>query len=141
MNHILPAVLPKNRTSSNDYAYNEPSQNRWWRTATIESEPYLLPDSRTPVSGSQQYASLPSLGESVQAAMVCDKLQEHGLEILVLNQTRPDVNIPVAKVIVPGMRHFWSRLAPGRLYDVPVTMGWLDRPRLEKELNSIAMFL
>jgi len=141
MNHLLPGVLPKNRNSSNDYAYNEPSQNRWWRTATIESESYLLPDSRMSVLGSEQYALLPSLSESAQAAMVCDKLQEHGLEILVLNQTRPDVSIPVAKVIVPGMRHFWSRLAPGRLYDVPVTMGWLDRPRLEKELNPIAMFL
>jgi len=141
MNHLLPAVLPANRISSNDYPYDEPSQKRWWRTATIESEPYLVPDSKMPMSRSEQYVSLPSLSESVQVAIICDKLQKLGLEVLVLNQTRPDVRLPVAKVIVPGMRHFWSRLAPGRLYDVPVTMGWLDKPKLEKELNPIAMFL
>jgi ribosomal protein S12 methylthiotransferase accessory factor len=39
------------------------------------------------------------------------------------------------------MRHFWSRLGPGRLYDVPVKMGWLDRPRREQDMNPIAMFL
>jgi len=41
------------------------------------------------------------------------------METLVLDQSRPDVNLRVAKIVVPGMRHFWARLAPGRLYDVP----------------------
>ena len=45
------------------------------------------------------------------------------MEFLVLDQTRPDIGMPVARVIVPGMRHFWARFAPGRLYDVPVGMG------------------
>jgi ribosomal protein S12 methylthiotransferase accessory factor len=47
----------------------------------------------------------------------------------------------VAKVIVPGMRHFWSRLAPGRLYDVPVALGRLSSPTPYEELNPIPMFL
>ena len=64
-----------------------------------------------------------------------------GLEVLALDQTRPEVGLPVAKVIVPGSRHFWARFAPGRLYDVPVRMGWLDAPRAEADLNPIAMFL
>jgi oxazoline/thiazoline synthase len=46
----------------------------------------------------------------------------------------------VARVVVPGLRHFWRRLAPGRLYDVPVSLGWLDRPRAETELNPISIF-
>jgi oxazoline/thiazoline synthase len=141
MNHLLPAVLPENRSSSDDYPYPEPSQKSWWRTATVESEPYLLPDPKMPASRAEQYALLSARSEAEQAATVCDRLQERRLEILVLNQTRPDVNIPVAKVIVPGLRHFWARFAAGRLYDVPVTMGWMDRPRREEELNSIAMFL
>ena len=40
--------------------------------------------------------------------------------MLVLNQTRPDIGLPVVKVIIPGLRHFWSRFGAGRLYDVPV---------------------
>lgn len=72
----------------------------------------------------------------------CQRLVEaHGMEMLVLDQTRPDIRMPVAKVIVPGMRHFWRRLAPGRLYDVPVAMGWLDAPLSEEELNPYPMFL
>jgi ribosomal protein S12 methylthiotransferase accessory factor len=61
--------------------------------------------------------------------------------MLVLDQTRADIGLPVVKVIVPGLRHFWARYAPGRLYDVPVRLGWLDRPLREDELNPIAMFL
>src|SRR5690606_30411941 len=30
------------------------------------------------------------------------------------------IGMPAVKVIVPGLRHFWARFAPGRLYDVPV---------------------
>jgi ribosomal protein S12 methylthiotransferase accessory factor len=40
-------------------------------------------------------------------------------------------------VIVPGMRHFYRRFAPGRLYDVPVKLGWRDRATPESELNPI----
>ena len=64
-----------------------------------------------------------------------------GLEVLMLDQTRADVELNVVKVIVPGMRHFWKRLAPGRLYDVPVEMGWLAQRRTEQEMNPIPMFL
>jgi ribosomal protein S12 methylthiotransferase accessory factor len=60
--------------------------------------------------------------------------------VLVLDQTRGDVGFPVVKVLAPGLRHFWRRLAPGRLYDVPVSMGWLKEPLAESELNPISMF-
>jgi ribosomal protein S12 methylthiotransferase accessory factor len=39
------------------------------------------------------------------------------------------------------LRHFWKRLAPGRLYDIPVKMGWLDAPLKEEELNPIGLFV
>ena len=61
--------------------------------------------------------------------------------MLVLDQTRADVGLPVVKVIVPGLRHFWARYAPGRLYDVPVQLGWLDQPLRETEFNPIPMFM
>ena len=64
-----------------------------------------------------------------------------GMEMIVLDQTREEIGLPVAKVVVPGLRHFWSRYAPGRLYDVPVQLGWLSRPTAEDDLNPIPMFL
>jgi oxazoline/thiazoline synthase len=60
-----------------------------------------------------------------------------GLDFLVLDQTRPDIEVPVARVIVPGLRHFYRRFAPGRLYDVPVKLGWRDRPLSEDEFNPV----
>jgi len=36
---------------------------------------------------------------------------------------------------VPGMRHFWARFAPGRLYDVPVAMSLRKQPLAEADLN------
>jgi oxazoline/thiazoline synthase len=58
----------------------------------------------------------------------------------VLDQTRPDIGLSVVTVIVPGMRHFWRRLAPGRLYDVPVVLGWLPVPLSETQLNPLSIF-
>jgi ribosomal protein S12 methylthiotransferase accessory factor YcaO-like protein len=45
--------------------------------------------------------------------------RRRGIDVLVLDQTRPDVGLPVVRVIMSSMRHYWARLAPGRLYDVP----------------------
>ena len=64
------------------------------------------------------------------------RVEAAGMEFLVLDQTRPDIGMPVARVIVPGMRHFWARFAPGRLYEVPVRMGWREGPLAEADLNS-----
>jgi ribosomal protein S12 methylthiotransferase accessory factor len=142
MNHLLPAVLPENRNPAGDYPYPEPSQKHWWRNATIETEAYLLPAPEMAPRQSRDYSSFPPNSEAEQVTAVCNGLlQERGFEILVLNQTRPDIRVPVAKVIVPGMRHFWARFAPGRLYSVPVGMGWLAKAHTEEELNPIAMFL
>ena len=58
-----------------------------------------------------------------------------GLEMLVLDQTRKDVGMPVVKVVVPGMRSWWARFAAGRLYALPVQIGWLDEPQEEVNLN------
>lgn len=77
-------------------------------------------------------------GDVTDAVAQCrTAVEEHGLELLVLDQTRPDIGLPVAKAIVPGMRHFWPRFGPGRLYDVPVALGRLAAPRSEDELNQI----
>ncbi|MDI9637686.1 YcaO-like family protein [Geitlerinema splendidum] len=63
------------------------------------------------------------------------------MEMLVLDQTRPDIGLRVVKVIIPGMRHFWKRLAPGRLYEVPVQLGWLEKAIAEEMLNPVPLWL
>jgi ribosomal protein S12 methylthiotransferase accessory factor len=63
-----------------------------------------------------------------------------GLEVLAIDQSQPDVELAVARVVVPGLRHFWRRTAPGRLYDVPVQLGWLAEPLREEDLNPTSIF-
>jgi hypothetical protein len=70
--------------------------------------------------------------------MACVQIAKRaGLDFLVLDQTRPDIEVPVVRVIVPGLRHFYRRFGPGRLYDIPVKLGWLERPLSETALNPL----
>jgi len=141
MNHILPAVLPENRTPGGDYPYPEPAQKAWWRSSSLEDQPYLRPAEALPARTAADFGAAPEPGEVEAVARLSARIEALGHEVLVLDQTRPDVGVPVVKVIVPGLRHFWSRFAPGRLYDVPVQLGWLAAPRTEDALNPISMFL
>lgn len=112
----------------------------WLTTATVENQPYMWPDENVAPSRCADYPKRHS-GDLLQDIELCRHLVEaKGMEMLVLDQTSPDVAMPVAKVIVPGLRHFWARFAPGRLYEVPVRMGLLDKPLREEELNPIPIF-
>jgi ribosomal protein S12 methylthiotransferase accessory factor len=61
--------------------------------------------------------------------------RERGMETLMLDQTRADSGMHAVKVIVPGMRPWWARFAPGRLYNVPVEIGWQPARFSEEQLN------
>jgi len=100
----------------------------------LENYPFLIPASR-PVVVPELGINVPldSAREQVEACV--EIARRAGYDFLVLDQTRPDVEVSVARVIVPGLRHFYRRFAPGRLYDVPVKLGLLDRPFSENELT------
>lgn len=112
----------------------------WLNTATLVSHPYLAADNALPLKCREVFPQRHS-GDLLQDILLCRKIvEERGMEMLVLDQTRPEVGMPVVKVIVPGLRHFWARFAPGRLYDVPMRMKWLEKPLREEELNPIPVF-
>ena len=101
----------------------------------LENYPYLIPlGEAASVSSDSKFGRL-DIREQVKACV--DVVARQGLDFLVLDQTRVDIGTPVVRVIVPGMRHFYRRFAPGRLYDVPVKLGWTDRPTREDDLNPI----
>ena len=102
----------------------------------LQDHPYLTP-SGTPAVQPRTGPTFSRLDTREQVAACVEAVRRAGLDFLVLDQTRPDIDVPVARVIVPGMRHFYRRFAPGRLYDVPVKLGWRDRPTPESELNPI----
>jgi ribosomal protein S12 methylthiotransferase accessory factor len=101
----------------------------------LEDYPFLTPvgDPTTPSGFGAKFGPIDNTRAQVDACV--DIARRAGLDFLVLNQTRPDVEVNVVRVIVPGLRHFYRRYGPGRLYDVPVKLGWLDRPLPESELT------
>ena len=100
----------------------------------LKDHPYLTPNGNPPVE--PEYGSKFGHLDTREQVKACVSLaQRAGLDFLVLDQTRPDIEAPVVRVIVPGLRHFYRRFAPGRLYDVPVKLGVRDRPLNENELN------
>ncbi|MCV2883418.1 TOMM precursor leader peptide-binding protein [Aestuariibacter sp. AA17] len=139
MNQFMPAVLNTHEDGTTQYTFYDRDAIEWWTTATLENQPYLKPAAKK--------APLPkaliddSLDIKLKLEACFDIVEKLGHEVLILDQTRPDVGLPVVKVIVPGLRHFWARFAPGRLYDVPVKMKWRKSATDEKDLNPIPMFL
>ena len=110
-------------------------------SVTLADNPYLRPDPAAPPRRKTDY-TVPATTDVKEDVERCIALvEDKGMEFLVLDQTRPDIGMPVARVIVPGMRHFWPRFAPGRLYDVPVAMGWLDAPHAETGLNPVPIVI
>ncbi len=100
----------------------------------LQDNPYLAPNG-DPVVRPDFNSTFGQLDQRDQV-LECVRIAERaGYDFLVLDQTRPDIGAPVVRVIVPGLRHFYRRFAPGRLYDVPVKLGWRDRPLSESELN------
>jgi ribosomal protein S12 methylthiotransferase accessory factor len=139
-NQFLPALSRTKADGTTAYMYADPDAIEWWKTATIANQPYVAPDTRSTARTREQLPSVATADLKLDIEMLVSGLAERGLEVLVLDQTRADVGFPVVKVVVPGLRHFWRRLGPGRLYEVPVERGWLPAPPREADLNPMSMF-
>lgn len=100
----------------------------------LEDHPFLIPSDNPIIPPARGLKVHDNTRDQVNACV--EIATRAGYDFLVLDQTRPDVEVPVVRVLVPGLRHFYRRFAPGRLYDVPVKLGLLDRPRQENELTQ-----
>lgn len=142
---ILRAVTEVNQKSTGvdihdvNVSKASPALQQWLTTATLTNNSYLAPNAEIPpkVYGDYQKRWTDDIYQDV---LTCVEIVNNAqMETLVLDQTRPDIGLNVVKVIVPGLRHFWSRFGAGRLYDVPVKMGWLSKPLTEEQMNRTPM--
>lgn len=132
---------PSRQRAKGKYRTQDPHFLDWLSTATMENQSYLAPLPTVPPKRADDY-TMPCDANVFDAVMFCiENTARHGLETLVLDMTRPDIGLSVVKVVVPGLRHFWKRLGPGRLYEVPVRMGWLDAQKKEQDLNPVGIFI
>ncbi|MFH8368770.1 TOMM precursor leader peptide-binding protein [Streptomyces sp. NPDC018031] len=138
---------PEHRVAAGAAGYDVADRHalHWYRTATVAGLPYLTADPaavhiRTAgAAGSAPFR--PFDGSAQQLAAVGDLVRRLGMELLVLDQTRPDAGLPVMKVVVPGLRPHWARFAPGRLFDTPVQLGRISVPTAYQDINPVPLFL
>ena len=73
----------------------------------LRKNAYVLPHGKATTRGarSQKFAGLDRRDQVLGCVKLARRL---GLDFLVLDQTRPDVDVPVVRVIVPGLRHISS---------------------------------
>jgi ribosomal protein S12 methylthiotransferase accessory factor len=139
LNQGLEAVPAANGPATTMTYRASPETVNWWRTAKIADAKYLAPDPAAALRRRSDFSDAASDDLCHDICLCGELLARRGIEVFVLDQTRPDVDFPVVRVVAPGLRHFWPRLAPGRLYDVPVREGWLSRPLSEDELNPFSV--
>ena len=140
VNQFLPAVSERRPDGSTHYWMDDPDAIRWWTQQTLERNPYLAPHPELPARRPSDFAQIATDDIAEDVRRCVQRIADVGHDVLVLDQSRPAIELAVVRVIAPGLRHFWRRLGPGRLYDVPVKLGWLDAPVPEPELNPISIF-
>jgi ribosomal protein S12 methylthiotransferase accessory factor len=136
LNQLFPVVIDDNCTDLKDKNFSN-----WLNNATIDNQKHMVPlnDKLTDIKQDYKQLCKPTIYHSVRYCI--DMAEKNNMQTFIHDLTQPDIKLPVVKVIVPGLRHFWRRTAPGRLYDVPVKMGWLKEPKTEDKLNPVSIFI
>jgi bacteriocin biosynthesis cyclodehydratase domain-containing protein len=141
LNQMLSWILLPETGEHSEDVIKDPETLSWLRGASLANQPYLRPlDQVAPRRPSDFVCHATS--DVRDDLIACMSIMERlGMEVIVLDQTRPDIAMPVVKVVIPGLRHCHARFGPGRLYSVPVALGWRETSCTEQELNPIPVFL
>jgi ribosomal protein S12 methylthiotransferase accessory factor len=139
-NQFLPSVASTNPDGSSVYLFGGQLAEEWWTRARVEDNAYLLPAKGIAPLRFGDVRDVSSDDLLADVELCVEIARRHSMELLVLDQTRPDIGLSVVKVVVPALCHFWRRLGKARLYEVPVKQGWLDRQPSEDELNPWSIF-
>lgn len=112
-----------------------------WDHARLSDREFLFPRSDVPAVAAGQMPRIhgDDLRADIEQCMV--RLHEAGLELVVVDKTRPDIGLNVLQAIAPGLCHIWPRFGARRLYQVPAALGWAPRPLTEGELNQVPLFV
>ena len=129
LNQILPLTTTKRSATSDQTLYH------WMDEQIIDDHPYLDAQAVQEIDFNQTFADKPVPMLSACIQYLVDRLSENNISLIAFNLTQKDTRLPVVKMIAPGLRHFWRRTGPGRLYTVPVKMGLRSTPLDEKQLN------
>jgi oxazoline/thiazoline synthase len=103
----------------------------WLLRTNVSDHPHLMP------AGTCEAQQAPPADRRRNWEPIVERLESVGLTAYAVDHSRPEVCTRTVRAVVPGLRHIWNRRAPGRLYDVPIKMGWLAEPTAEQDLNPV----
>lgn len=112
-----------------------------WDQAKLTSTGFLHPANDIPPTKSSTWQPVEANTLSAALEHCLKQITSAGMDVLVIDKTRPDIGLPVVQVIAPGLCHFWPRFGAQRLYSVPVQLGWREQVCRESELNQALLFL
>jgi len=103
-----------------------PDRARWLGSESLQTQSWLQSQKRKTLP--------PATIEEVSVSESAEHLARSGYNTLVVDLTRPYIGIPVVRVLVPGLLSHTKHSGHGRLLEVPLKMGWLQKQRELREL-------
>lgn len=127
------------RAAFSDVDPSDPGLREWversWARDLLPSDSeWLFGTQVADIPESPHYSSVTEARDDVVS-----RIAARGHDVLWADLSRKDCDLRVVRTYAPGLRHFWRRLAPGRLYDVPLAQGWISSPLTEAEVNPMDM--
>jgi ribosomal protein S12 methylthiotransferase accessory factor len=110
---------------------------KWCISEVINDHPYLVPNGVC--HPKILYPKTDDFLKDIN--LLVQNFKKLNFEVFLFDLTNPNIRLHTARVVIPGLRHFWSRLGTGRLYDTPVQLNWIQKPLAESEMNPIPYFL
>ena len=117
-----------------------PGFSAWLEAANAAACPWCQPAPSEAMDLGLKRASA-SFGAAAGLEPCLEVCAAHDLRMYIVDLTRSEFTVPVARVIVPGLRHYKPRFAPGRLFSVPVSLGWQSRAADEAQLNPLPLIV
>ena len=111
------------------------------KKATTLPEDCLFPDPAQALVSLYACATPGTLDIADDVRTCVARAEELGLEVLVLDYSRPDLPLRTAKVIVPGTCHIFPYRGAARLHDVSVRMGWRSEPLREGQISPLELLI
>jgi ribosomal protein S12 methylthiotransferase accessory factor len=111
-------------------------RHQWLEDARIEDYPHLMPAGQSAHWEAKRKEEVPTT-----LAQILERAEALRMDILRVTLTRPELGIPVVRIVAPGLRPVARCLAPGRLYDIPVNLGWIPRALSDDQMNPMPFAL
>ena len=140
LNQIMTREMVDKNFTFSKFQGNERDLAKWIANENIGTHPHLQ-DSKKISFDLNKYQIFASDNFKEEILFLDALLKKNHLHCYWCNLSNLNIPFYTVKVVVPGLRHFWRRLAPGRLYEVPVKMGLQTNIISEGDLNPISYFL